>query len=231
MIKKREEQQDSTQQNNNLSLVERYKMVVAARNFHYENFNKWSTYFYVAIGALFIGYSTILSANELDANKKITLEYVMLLLGYIVSILWYWSSKGYYFWNINFATLINYYEETLLQLSEGERVYFVFANKQTQNNYLSPISGANISTSKVAILFAFLITTVWGFLITYKIFQFNNIFKYQAFFYIASLFLSIISILFISWILPSKLLVSKIDHYPDLMLIQEKKESPAANTA
>ena len=220
MTKKQTQPPNSTLQSNTFTLVERYKMVVAARNFHYENYNKWSTYFYVAIGAIFIGYCTIVSANELDATKKTTLENLMLLLGYIISILWYWSSKGYYFWSINFAMLINHYEKTLLELPEKERIYFVFSNSDVQNNYINPISGANISTSKVAILFAFLITVVWGFLIIFNIFHFSNCFNSQSFFYITAIFLSIIVTMLITWILPQSLLKSKIDHYPDLKLEQ-----------
>ena len=65
--------------------------------------------------------------------------------------------QGLHYWNINFIMLVNDCEEKQLNLSPEQRVYFVFANKKTQNNYLSPISGANISTSKIAILFSFVI--------------------------------------------------------------------------
>ncbi|MCD7972435.1 MAG: hypothetical protein LUG18_07175 [Candidatus Azobacteroides sp.] len=42
-----------------VDLYERCKLVINARNFHYDNFSKWMTYFYVATGALFIGYYSI----------------------------------------------------------------------------------------------------------------------------------------------------------------------------
>ena len=53
-----------TDNTNSMPLDERYKILVEARNFHYDNFNKWMTYFYVAIGAVFIGYCTIISSNK-----------------------------------------------------------------------------------------------------------------------------------------------------------------------
>ena len=148
---------------NEISIEDRYKLLINARNFHYENFSKWLTYFYLAIGALFIAYYNVCSSNTIKEDKRELLEFSIVLLGYISSLLWYWSSKGYYYWNINFITLVNYYEKNILKLPENERVYFVFANKKEQNNYISPIKGANISTSKIAILFAFIITTFWGF--------------------------------------------------------------------
>lgn len=37
-------------------LFEAYKIAIHARNFHYENFNKWMNFFYVAVGAIFLAY-------------------------------------------------------------------------------------------------------------------------------------------------------------------------------
>ena len=192
-----------------LTSLERYNYLINARNFHYENFNKWITYFYVAIGALFVGYYTIVSKEEMMIEKII-----ILVLGYITSLLWYWSSKGYYYWNINFITLINDCEEKLLKLKKEKRVYFVFANKKTQNNYLDPISGANISTSKIAILFAFIVALVWNILLFEKI---NDYYSMKVCFF-CIVITSIFSTLILSYIIPKYFLKSKISHFPDLKI-------------
>lgn len=199
-------------------LLERYKLIINARNFHYDNFSKWMTFFYVAIGALFIGYCTIVGSVKIVDDKKEMLEYAILLLGYFVSILWYWSSKGYYYWNINFITLINHYEEDLMKLIDKDRVYFVFANKERENNYLNPIKGANISTSKITILFAFVVTSMWGFLLLYSYLLTSDLFEPKSFVtFIISLFAIIGFNLFLSFI-PSLFLKSNIDKMPDLKL-------------
>jgi hypothetical protein len=195
---------------------ERYNYLINARNFHYENFNKWMTYFYVAIGALFVGYYTISTHNDLIV-EKITL----LSLGYITSLFWYWSSKGYYFWNINFITLINDCEEKSLNLKAKDRVYFVFANTTKQNNYWSPISGANISTSKIAILFSFIVSIVWSVLLSLKLTElgFVNLSVFCAF------LISIISTLLLSYLIPQFVLKSEIDFFPDLKINQRKRKN------
>ena len=195
-----------------ITLAEKYRLLIQARNFHYENFNKWMTYFYVAISALFVGYCTVVASQKsLTAYQNI-----IPLLGFIVSLLWYWSSKGYYYWNINFITLVNHYEKSLLKFDENERIYFVFANKKKQNNYLSPISGANISTSKVAILLAFIITAFWGFVF------FNNIINYYFCnclpYIVMEIVFSIFSIIILSDTIPNRYLFSKNDHFPDLKI-------------
>ncbi|WP_158860362.1 RipA family octameric membrane protein [Lunatibacter salilacus] len=144
-------------------LFEKYKLLVAARNFHYENFNKWLTYFYVANAAIFLGYIQIITAKELESRQNY--QFAILALGLIAGTLLYWSSKGYYYWNINYILLVNHYEKELLGWKKGERIYSMFANKTEQNNFISPVSGANFSTSKIAILFSFIIATSWGALI------------------------------------------------------------------
>lgn len=139
-----------------IDIQERYKIAIEARNFHYDNFNKWLTYFYVAIAALFAGYCS------LNGEEKT----FILILGYVVSIFWYLSCKGYYYWNIHWICLIQYYEKQMLGLNTPNAVYSIFWNKRKNNNYLSPISGANISTSKIAILFCFIIAFSWGMLLS-----------------------------------------------------------------
>lgn len=196
------------------TLVQRFELLIKARNFHYENYSKWMTYFYVAISALFIAFFTIASKPAADVKDKQLLEISLLLLGYIVSLLWFWSSKGYYFWNINFISLVNYYETDVFKWAKEGRVYKVFYDKNLQNHYASPIGGANISTSKIAILFAYIISNFWGFLLFYKCLS-----AYcccQTIVIIASLLLSLFVILISSLIIPKYFLYSKIDDFPSL---------------
>jgi len=189
------------------TVKDRYEYLIRARNFHYDNFNKWTTYFYIAIGALFVGYCTLLNAEK-DTSLPIKM---VLILGYFTSLLWYWSSKGYYYWNINFITLVNECEEKDLDLKKDERVYFTFANKNTQNNYFIPTSGANISTSKIAILFAFIVSIFWGVLIVQEFFKLNTI---------LNIAIPTVFTILLSGVIPRMFLKSKIDHFPDLKIKQ-----------
>ena len=206
---------DNNRKDKEMTKEEKYKLLISARNFHYDNFNKWLTYFYIAIGALFVGYSSVVSSPK----ENIMLEYLLIILGFIVSLLWYWSAKGYYYWNINFISLVNYYETDVLEFNEKEKVYSFFANKKTQNNFFSPTSGANISTSKVAILFAFIIASSWAFIFFYTLF--NHIWNWCA---ICTIVISIVLSLLIvrvSAYIPKHYMQSYIDHFPDLKLKQD----------
>ena len=48
-----------TEQQNN-----QYQTIIHARNFHYEQFTRWSSYFYVIIGALFVGYYSCAESSD-----------------------------------------------------------------------------------------------------------------------------------------------------------------------
>lgn len=200
-----------------MSIEERYKLLIQARNFHYENFSKWMTYFYVAIGALFVGYCSISYGDSKKDTSDI--QFMILVAGYVISLFWYLSSKGYYHWNINFITLVNYYEEELLKFKKSERVYFVHANTKNQNNYWSPIIGANISTSKIAILFSFVVSIFWGILLCNTLLGdvLARVIVCRLFIWPSMLIISVIGTLTLGAIF-GKYLKSYIKHFPDLEL-------------
>lgn len=189
----------------------RYETIIKARNFHYENFNKWMTYFYVMIGALFVGVSYIISKGA-DTTYGNTLDFI-LIIGFIVSLFWHWANKGYYYWNINFITLVNHYEKNILKFKEEERVYFVFANK-LKSNYLDPTGGANISTSKLSILLSFIITCFWG--IAFLNITLDPYITNNKVLYIVSTICTLFLISCLSLIVSKRLLSSYHKHFPNL---------------
>ena len=141
-------------------MFEAYKLTIKARNFHYANFNKWMTFFYVAIGAVFISYYTLLSKQTINNNSK---EQLLVIsgVGYFISILGYLSCKGYYFWIIHWTKQLNMFEE---RMGNGDfRVYSSFS--KVDNDILMPTKPANISTSKISLIFFFGISVTWGYLI------------------------------------------------------------------
>jgi len=139
----------------------RYDYLVNARNFHYSQFNIWMMFFMVAVGALFAGYCTLSgSKHSHDFQFEI---FLVLFLGYVVSLFWHWSCKGYYYWIINFIELINDYENSEGDIKTvGVGVYSCFANKRHNNNYHNPLKGANISTSAIVGIFSYIVAVSWA---------------------------------------------------------------------
>lgn len=146
-----------------MSFEERqYQRLIDARNFHYENFNKWSLYFYAIIAALFVGYYSL---ETKDGNVAESIKWCILVLGYVVSMCCYLSAKGYYYWEINWIKLIMHYEKQVWPITKEKSVYSSFANKEAFNKYWKITSGANISSSKLSLMVSFCITSAWAVMI------------------------------------------------------------------
>lgn len=147
--------------NEETKLENTYKLAISARNFHFDHFNKWMTYYYVAVAAIFVGFY-----NIKDDNYQIKIG--LLSLGLLVSILWHLSCKGYYFWVKNWLDIVLKLEN---QLQEEQKIYSLFSKrvKDKNDNLLIPTQSANISTSKITLLLSFVVSTTWAFLLIDKL--------------------------------------------------------------
>ena len=158
-----------------MSFEERqYQRLIDARNFHYENFNKWSLYFYAIIAALFVGYYNVKDNNILAVAIG--------LMGYIVSVCCYLSGKGYHYWEISWIRLVQAYERRLnVQLSTSRKkkmnyVYSLFVEKDKTHQPEKVLSCSNISSSKLLLFVSFCVSSSWLFLMLIelsKYFGFN----------------------------------------------------------
>lgn len=147
----------------NMSMVDdQYQRLIDARNIHYDNLNKWLMSFYVIIGALFVAMQAIHIGDHLHRYFELGIA----IAGYIVSIAAFLSCKGYYYWEINWIMLVHDYEEIKITRLE-DRTYGVFGNMEANKSIWNPIKGANVSTTKVALVMTSIITVLWGAIIIY----------------------------------------------------------------
>lgn len=143
-----------------------YKTLIKARNFHYENLNKWLTFFYVAIGAMFAGFCSIHASKTPDPQ----LEIVVVAVLYLVCICAYLSCKGYYYWENHWIMLLHDFENRHLNNGiQDYRVYAVFANKKNLDQPYNLIKGANVSTTKVSLFLTFMLAVISGAILAYWI--------------------------------------------------------------
>lgn len=177
-----------------------YNYTVQARNFHYDNFSKWMTYYYVAVAAVFVAY-----------NSEDIISLLIVALGCFISILWHLSCKGYYFWIKNWTDLINRLENQ--NSIELEKVYSVFSNNiwKKNNNLLSPTQSANISTSKVTLTLSFGICFFWFFIFADKLIsKFQSIEIDYCFVFVIALVLELLAIFIFGQFLKSDLSKHKL---------------------
>ena len=203
-----------------ITQFQKYELMIKARNFHYENYNKWMSYFYIMIAALFVAYYNVenktVDNSSIDLINRIKVYTLGISsLGVILSFLWYLANKGYYYWNINFITLVNHYEKNILNFSEEERIYFVSANKKSEDIPYSPLRGANFSTSRISIFISYVFTYVWCLILNYNIITLvdNKHFCMYIFVFVSP----IIYTLILTYIF-SKYFKSYNKHFPDLKI-------------
>ena len=139
-----------------------YQRLIEARNFHYNNLNKWLITFYAIIGALFLALWTL----HASATMHRYMELCVAIVGYVVSIGAILSIKGYYYWETNWIMLVHHFEKVNFKTKE-DRVYSVFANTSVNNSACCPVSGAHVSTSKVSLAITTFISVVWGMIAIY----------------------------------------------------------------
>lgn len=159
-----------------------YKITIAARNFHFDHFNKWMTYYYVAVASIFVGFYNIKDDN-------CTIKIGLLGLGLLVSVLWHLSCKGYYFWVKNWIYQVSRLEK---EMDDKFKVYSVFSKsvKEKDDKILIPTKSSNISTSKVTLFLSFIISFIWAYLFIDKL---TSCFCICGFKIILNLVLSLIS--------------------------------------
>lgn len=202
-------------------MQKQYDRLIAARNYHYDNLNKWLMTFYVIIGALLVAFYKLYPHN---------IAMLIAILGYVISIGAFLSIKGYFYWEVNWIMLIHHFEKVRFK-SKDDRVYSVFANKET-NNSLNPIKGGNVSTTKVALVITLVIIVIWGMISIYmglnllpkNIMDVDSKFVKVVLSFIGS---SIMTIVLLPWgCLAFK---SNLDNLDDMGLTKDNMDKPQKN--
>ncbi len=143
-------------ENKNMPTVnDQYQRLIEARNFHYDNLNKWLMTFYVIIGALFVAFYSVKNEYQI----------LIAVVGYVVSLAAWLSGKGYSYWENKWIEKIYNFEKNILKYEKDMQVYSYLVNPTKYDKPYHPFKGANVSTTKVEIFMTALISIAWGFLI------------------------------------------------------------------
>lgn len=137
----------------NEKMQKQYDRLINARNYHYENLNKWLMTFYVIIGALFVAFYSV---------KTVEYQIIVAIVGYIVSLSAWLSGKGYGYWENIWIEKINHFEKNVLKSEKDMQVYTYIKKDDKHDHPCHPFKGANVSTTKVAIFMTASITIAWG---------------------------------------------------------------------
>lgn len=139
------------------SILEAFKIALDTRKFEIDLYWKRANYFWLFIGAVFIGYcSTLRDDHSLDfENILIT------FLGYIFSVCWLFVNRGSKFWQENWETNIEKLSRKL-----GYPIFGLIACDKY--NALNPRDKYPYSVSKVNQLLNCAVIFFWAILAVYR---------------------------------------------------------------
>ncbi len=83
-----------------------FEIALETRKFEIELYWKRTAYFALFIGAVFVGYYSILLPNETNNNGNSHLSLILAVLGYLLSLLWYMANRGSKYWQENWEAHI-----------------------------------------------------------------------------------------------------------------------------
>lgn len=86
-------------------LEEALKIALDTRKFEIGLYWKRTGYFVLFIGAVFVGYYTILSSDKIEKEQQEWLLLLLAALGYLLSLLWYMANRGSKFWQKNWEAI------------------------------------------------------------------------------------------------------------------------------
>lgn len=153
-----------TKKENMPTVDSQYQRLIEARNFHYDNLNKWLITFYAIIGALFLALYTLHASEHLHRHMELCIA----IVGYVVSLGALLSIKGYYYWEYHWIERLYRFERQVYHYDHDElQVYSAFADKVKHDNPKRLIDSANVSTTKVSLFITLFVTVLWGMMIIY----------------------------------------------------------------
>ena len=98
-------------------LLEMYKISIQGYHNHFERYNHWMNMYAIFNGALFVGLHSIIDKSFKSEGFDLLpfLQLLIFALGCISSWFWFFSTKGFYRWNISWVKTVARHEDEFMQ--------------------------------------------------------------------------------------------------------------------
>lgn len=146
---------------------EAIKSVLDIRKFEIDMYWKRAAYFWTFIGASMVGYLALLNVPSSDPQRQKS-EFILIILGVLFSMCWYFVNRGSKFWQLNWEKHLDVMEDDIIG-----PLYKTTISKGYYNRRLHVFWGPYpFSVSKINILLSFFVLLLW--LIIYFNFLYSN---------------------------------------------------------
>lgn len=146
--------------NENASIrKEALKIALESRKFEIDLYWKRANYFWTFNTVIFAGYFAIMSSQKIENFKFITI--IISLLGYFISLGWYFANRGSKYWQINWETHVDvlgkdFHGEIFKYIKNSNKKFWKFSQEYP------------FSVSKINQNISIITTICWLFLIFYS---------------------------------------------------------------
>ncbi|RRF88164.1 RipA family octameric membrane protein [Prevotella intermedia] len=130
------------------------EIALDTRKFEIGLYWKRTGYFVIFIGAVFVGYYTILSSDKIEKEQQSWLLLILPALGFLLSLLWHMANRGSKFWQENWEAHI---EELSTHL--GIPIFGII--KSRKHSICNVMGQYPFSVSKVNQMVSLFITISW----------------------------------------------------------------------
>ncbi|PIN27988.1 RipA family octameric membrane protein [Prevotella intermedia] len=130
------------------------EIALDTRKFEIGLYWKRTGYFVIFIGAVFVGYYTILSSDKIKKEQQSWLLLILPALGFLLSLLWHMANRGSKFWQENWEAHI---EELSTHL--GIPIFGII--KSRKHSICNVMGQYPFSVSKVNQMVSLFITISW----------------------------------------------------------------------
>lgn len=131
-----------------------YEKAIDGYKFIIERYKDWMNLYAIFTGAFFIAYYTLIYIEKYE-NLKI----LIIILGLITSVCWFYSFLGYYHWQISWIKMLQYHESLFLKLNINDKE--IYNDYRVYSLFCKEVKKPLYSSQKIIKIFLFLIIIGW----------------------------------------------------------------------
>ena len=161
------------------------------RKFEIDLYWKRASYFWVLIGAAFVGYTAVFTQNDIAHKNEISL--FLACLGLVFSCAWYSVNRGSKFWQENWENHVDMLEDEFMG-----KLYKTVLRTHEDKRFWKLSSASPISVSKTNLLVSLYVVFLWFALLAYSVSEYFSP-TWSAMFVGFVLIVSLVTCAFLIW--------------------------------
>ncbi len=134
----------------------RLEKILDIRKFEIDLYWKRATYFWTFIAATLTGYGLTVIAKDVNQEKLVRFQFLIICFGLVFSFAWFLVNKGSKFWQENWEKHLDMTEDSVIG-----PLYKTTISKESYSSFWIPTSAYAASVSKINQILSLFVFTIW----------------------------------------------------------------------